>query len=225
MIANRDRRHILRRMLTSRRAIAAAVAISCFPLAFVAGAAPASAASCSITPKSATLYEKTKGVTFDVPAANRWSIDIQDLFVFAYDLGEDGSSTASSLNPIIFTNDMAGAHDAVVTQDENADCVAKFNLKRGAKLGLAVSRDGSYRNFSGQLKRVNFGFEGGYRNFKGAKVALQRKTKDGWVTVKTVKTKDNGTYSAKVKAGKHTWRALFAGTSTTGVRSSASKVK
>ncbi len=212
-------------MLTSRRAIAATVAIACLPLTVIAGAAPASAASCTIAPKSVTLYEKTRAVTFDVPGASTWSVDIPDLFVFAFDQGDFGSSPVVSLNPIIFTNATAGSHDAVVKQDDEADCVASFRLKRGAAVSLQVSRQASSRVFSGKLKRVNLGVPGGYRNMKGAKVALQRETKDGWVTVKTVTTKSNGTYSAKVKAGKQTWRALFAGTGTTGARASASKVK
>jgi hypothetical protein len=211
-------------MLTSRRAVAAATAIAVLPLTFLVGSAPASAASCAITPKSVTVFTKARGVTFDVPDASQWSIEISDLFLFAYDLGDSISSTAASLNPLLYTNGDAGAHDAVVTRNSDSDCVTSFYLRRGAALSLRVSHDETYRKFSGRLKRVNFGIDAGYRTMKNAKVAIQRQTADGWVTVKTVRTNSNGNYSAKVRAGRHNWRAKFSGTSTTGPRYSASKV-
>ncbi|GLY27186.1 hypothetical protein [Kineosporia sp. NBRC 101731] len=212
-------------MTTLLRRTVAGLAACAVPLVILLSAQPASAASCTITPSSTTLYQRSKNVTFNVPSAQYWTLSIADINLSVYKV--DGKADRiATFSPSRFANADAGAY-AVKVQRQNGtaidSCSASFRLKRGTDLAISVKTVSSSRKVTGTLKRVNFGTGATkWQKLSGQKVRVQYLNgNDVWVTAKTVKTSKTGTFSATVKLSKHRWRATYAGTGTTGARTSS----
>ncbi|GAB6899685.1 hypothetical protein [Kineosporia succinea] len=204
----------------------AGLAAAVVPLAILLSAPSASAASCAVTPGSATLYERSKNVTFDVPSAKYWTVAITDINLSVYRV-EGKADAVATFTPSRFVNRDAGLYTVKVQRQNGStidSCSSSFRLKRGTNLSLSVKAASGTRKVSGTLKRVNFGTgPARWQKLSGQTVKVQyRNGKGVWVTAKTVKTTKTGTFSASVKLSKHAWRAVYAGTGTTGARTSAS---
>lgn len=185
----------------------------------------AQAAACNFTPKQATLYSKSKNVTFDVPDSNDWSISVDDLYIYAYQR-PDYDGRVESLSPSSYDNADAGLHDAVVEKDDHTySCT--FRLMRGSSIAINVYRHGNGREVYGRLFRADFdSYEHNYVPYKGQAVTLQFQSavSGRWVTAGTVATQKDGEFWLDKKIGKRNWRAVFNGTSTTGARTSVTAV-
>ncbi|GLY27182.1 hypothetical protein [Kineosporia sp. NBRC 101731] len=202
--------------------------------AAVPTAAPESSATeCKIIPSSVTLYEQPKSVIFDVERSfPDWSLRILDAGAFAISDMTQGEMDASEL-----PNWIAGDVETLVRLWEAdpyraANCRATFSVLRGSRISLSAQKISGGRKFTGSLKAIRFGWSlGGGRYdhrveptwaaLAGRPVKIQYRAASGrWVTATTTKTTANGTFKVSKKLGKHQWRAVYAGSSTTGARTS-----
>ncbi|MBT0772730.1 hypothetical protein KIH74_27545 [Kineosporia sp. J2-2] len=211
-------------MTITFRGTTARLAAFAVPLTLVLNATPAQAATCRVSPGSVTLGTRSKNVDFDVPSAKYWTLQISDINLYVYDVA-DGSDTVATFSPQRFANRDAGAF-AVKVKRQNGDtvdsCSSSFTLKRASSLSLSVKKSGKNRKVSGTLSRVNFGTGSKqWQTMAGQSVSIRYLNGKGeWVTAKTVKTSSKGTFSSTVALGKHRWKAVWAGSSTTGAKTS-----
>jgi hypothetical protein len=205
------------------------------PTKFAIQAAVRAAGDCTIKPNSVNLYTAPRDVTFSVPGATEeWLIvdDTDELVLAAANapsLGDEISPTWT-FDPTFYTNSQAGKVTIDVftapnlnTTEEPDFCQAQFSFKRGAKISAALKVSKGYRTLSGKVQSASWGAKPKYVTVKAGIVDVQKKINGAWVTKKSVKTTTTGTYSAKIKAAKGDWRAVFKGTSKIGSRTSATK--
>jgi len=171
----------------------------------------AAAEDCVYTPGSVTLKGKPIGLKFDVPeAAETWSVKVPELGVDAAP-----GHLMKTFHRKAFENSDAGLHEATVERDGQT-CTSSFRLRRGSLVTLLVTHKHPYRYVGGAVMRYNFGPEGGRSTMAGARVTIQRKSKSGWVNVKTLTTNKKGIFVTRIKTRKRIWRAYFDPTATTG---------
>lgn len=168
------------------------------------------AGDCVYTPGSVTLKGKPIGLKFEVPEATDWAVKVPDLGV---DAGP--GHRVKTFQRKAFENADAGLHEATVEKD-GASCTSSFRLLRGSLVTLLVTHKHPYRFVGGAVMRYNFGPGGGQSTMAGARVVIQRKSKSGWINVKTLTTNKKGIFVTRIKTRKRIWRAYFDPTSTTG---------
>ncbi len=173
------------------------------------GGALTTAADCQFTPRSVVLKGRPISLKFSVPDATDWGVKIPDLGVDAAP-----GRRVKTFQAKAYQNSDAGLHQATVKRGTES-CASSFRLRRGSLVTLLVTHKHPYRFVGGAVLRFNLGKEGGRSTLAGARVAIQRKTKNGWVTEKNLTTNKKGVFVSRVKIGKRTWRAVFASTSTT----------
>ncbi|GAB3279198.1 hypothetical protein GCM10027456_71520 [Kineosporia babensis] len=167
------------------------------------------AADCNFTPRSVVLKGRPKSLKFSVPEATDWNVRIPDANVDAAP-----GRRVKTFYPKDFANSDAGLHQATVSRGTES-CASNFRLRRGSLLTLLVTHKHPYRFVGGSVQRFNLGPKGGRSFLPGARVELQRWTKDGWVTHRMLTTNKKGIFVTRLKIGKRAWRAKFTSTSTT----------
>jgi len=179
------------------------------PLSAEGGATPVAAAACQFTPRSIVLRGRPMSVPFNVPNVADWGVRVPDLGVDAAP-----GHRVKTFQAKAFENADAGLHEATVKRGAES-CASTFRLRRFSLVTILVTHKHPYRYVGGAVLRQNLGEKGGRSILPGARVAIQRLTKTGWVTEKTLTTNKKGVFVTRLTIGKRTWRAVFTATSTT----------
>ncbi|GLY27184.1 hypothetical protein [Kineosporia sp. NBRC 101731] len=224
-------------MKLPRRAAAGLIAAALLtPLTLLAPASPAAAAgtTCTVTPSSVTLYDKPKKVKFRVNSRLPfWMLDVPDA-----EISPTSDDPVRELDSSTQFSWIAGKVDAFALLSsadgyDKANCKTTFTILRGSRISLAAKTVTGRRQFTGSLKAITFGWHHDpsylgqtskptWSALGDQLVKIQyRTTKNTWVTATTTRTASDGTYRVTKKIGKHQWRAVYGGSSTTGARTSA----
>ncbi|WP_285593505.1 hypothetical protein [Kineosporia sp. NBRC 101731] len=203
------------------------------PAAAASAAPEASGPTCSITPGSITVYDRSKVVEFDVETEYPyWAIGIDYASSGAAQIAPDTRSPLMEFHPGKLANSDAGLTLAEVSL-QSADlreievCRAPFRLLRGSKISLTAKKVTGGRQLRGRLTQVDFDetdqpywLSPPWVNHSGQTVRLEHRSGTRWIIDKIVKTGKDGTFKTTVRSGKRTWRAVYAGTPTSGARTS-----
>ncbi|MBT0770703.1 hypothetical protein KIH74_17295 [Kineosporia sp. J2-2] len=169
-----------------------------------AAANPGAAAECAYSPNSLLLGSDAKAVKFEVPDAGSWRVQVPALGIDAAP-----GHVVKNFLPKTFKNSQAGLSKATITRD-GTTCTSTFRLRRPSMLTMVVIHKHPYRYLGGKVVRSNYGEGLPVRSpIKGARIAVQRLTKQGWVTEKWMTTDKKGFFIGKAKIGKRTWRAML----------------
>ncbi|GLY33686.1 hypothetical protein [Kineosporia sp. NBRC 101731] len=188
--------------------------------AVVAPATPAGAATCTVAPTQAVVSDEPHQVTFTVSGAKDWKL--QSVSAGSISAGLQLKVTDEAPVRVFdredFRNRDAGQHTVRVTRD-GSRCNATFRVLRDSIIGVDAYQEGTGRLVYGRLYRVSLNPQDlVWGPVAQQKITIQYKalSTGKWVSAGTATTDAAGKFQLlKKKIGKRTWRAVYAGTSTT----------